>query len=187
MTDVTMLLQEIEQGASTASERLLPLVYNELRSMASSKMRRERPDMTLQATALVHEVYMRLVGSEADSGWANRAHFFAAASESMRRILVEAARRKSRLKRGGDRDREELNDVELNSNLNPDEIIAIHEALDKLEAVHAEAAQLVKMRYFAGFTIKEAANMLDISPRKVNQLWAYAKVWLLDEIGDWEK
>lgn len=187
MSDVTVLLKQIEQGDSSATKQLLPLVYNELRSLATLKMRRERPDMTLQATALVHEVYMRLVGGQDDSGWENRAHFFAAAAESMRRILVEAARRKSRLKRGGDRVREEFDDVQIDSSLDPDEIVTIHEALDKLESAHLQAAQLVKMRYFAGFTINEAATMLDISPRKANQLWAYAKAWLLDEIGDWAK
>lgn len=187
MSDATELLHLIDQGDSKAAERLLPLVYNELRSIASHKMRREKPDMTLQATALVHEAYMRLVGSPSDSGWENRAHFFAAAAESMRRILVEAARRKSRLKRGGDRGREEIEDVPIDSTLDPDEIVTIHDALDKLEATHSEAAQIVKMRYFAGFTINEAATMLDISPRKTNQLWAYAKAWLLDEIGDWSK
>lgn len=187
MSDVTVLLNQIEQGDSIAAERLLPLVYDELRSLATRKMQREKPDMTLQATALVHEAYLRLVGSDGDSGWENRAHFFAAAAESMRRILVEAARRRSRLKRGGDRAREELDEIQIDSSLDPDEIVAIHEALDKLEATHLQAAQLVKMRYFAGFTINEAATMLDISPRKTNQLWAYAKAWLLDEMGDWEK
>ena len=187
MSEVTVLLNEIEHGDPTAAERLLPLVYNELRSLAAHKMRHEKPDMTLQATALVHEAYLRLVGPQGDSKWTNRSHFFSAAAESMRRILVEAARRKSRLIRGGDRAREPLADIEINSSLDPNEIMAVHEALDKLEAVHVEAAQLVKLRYFAGFTINEAAGMLDISPRKTNQLWAYAKAWLLDEIGDWTK
>lgn len=186
MTEVTVLLNQIDRGDSGAAEQLLPLVYNELRSLASNKMRREQPDVTLQATALVHEAFLRLVGSQDDGGWKNRAHFFAAAAESMRRILVDAARRRSRLKRGGDRQREQLDDIQIDSSLDPDEIVSIHEALDKLEAVHLQAAQLVKMRYFAGFTINESATMLDISPRKTNQLWAYAKAWLLDEIGDWE-
>jgi RNA polymerase sigma factor (TIGR02999 family) len=184
MPDITMLLNEIEQGDPTAAERLLPLVYDELRALAAHKMRKERPDATLQATALVHEAYLRLVGAGRDSGWKNRSHFFAAAAESMRRILVEAARRKSRLKRGGDRAREPFSDIEINARLDPEDIVAIHEALDKLESAQAEAAQLVKLRYFAGFTINEAATLLDISPRKANQLWAYAKAWLLDEIGD---
>jgi RNA polymerase sigma factor (TIGR02999 family) len=184
MFDVTQLLNEIAHGDASAAERLLPLVYNELRSLAAFKMRQEKPGMTLQATALVHEAYLRLVGSNGSSQWANQAHFFAAAAESMRRILVEAARRKSRLKRGGDREREEVEEIPINSHVNADEILAVHEALDKLEGVQKEAAELVKLRFFAGFTIPESATMLGISPRKANQLWAYAKVWLLDEIGE---
>lgn len=184
MSDVTTLLNEIAQGDTTAAERLLPLVYNELRSLAACKMRQEKPGMTLQATALVHEAYLRLVGADGTSQWENQAHFFAAAAESMRRILVEAARRKSRLKRGGDREREAVEEIQINAHVNPDEILAVHEALDKLEGVHQEAAELVKLRFFAGFTITEAATMLGVSPRKANQLWAYAKVWLLDEMSD---
>ena len=184
MSDVTLLLNEIHQGNSAAADRLLPLVYDELRSLAARKIHHERPDITLQATALVHEAYLRLVGSELRASWDSRAHFFGAAAEAMRRILVDAARHRSRLKRGGGAQREPLVDVEINAKLDPDEILEVHEALDRLEAVQPQAARLVKLRYFAGFTIPEAAGMLEVSPRKANQLWAYAKAWLLDAMAD---
>ncbi|HHK42452.1 MAG TPA: sigma-70 family RNA polymerase sigma factor [Planctomycetaceae bacterium] len=184
MSDVTLLLNEIRQGDATAADRLLPLVYNELRTLAARRMHHERPDITLQTTALVHEAYLRLVGSASQAGWENRGHFFGAAAEAMRRILVDAARHRSRLKRGGGAPRQPLVDVEINAKLDPDEILAIHEALDRLESVQPQAAQLVKLRYFAGFTIPEAAEMLEVSPRKANQLWAYAKAWLLDALAD---
>ena len=184
MSDVTLLLNEICQGDSTAADRLLPLVYDELRTLAACRMHRERPDITLQATALVHEAYLRLVGNGSRVSWDSRAHFFGAAAEAMRRILVDAARHRSRLKRGGGAQHVRLVDVEINSKLDPDEILAVHDALDRLEEVQPQAARLVKLRYFAGFTIPEAAEMLEVSPRKANQLWAYAKAWLLDAMAD---
>ena len=182
MKDVTALLQEVSQGNQAASEQLLPLVYQELRKLAASKMARESPGQTLQGTALVHEAYLRLVGS--DAAWDDRGHFFAAAAEAMRRILVDVARRKASRKRGGDRDRELFEEDNFAAPVKSDEVLAVHEALDKLEASNPEAAQSVKLRYFAGFTVKESAEAMGISPRKANQLWEYARVWLLDAIGD---
>lgn len=184
MNDVTKILAEIKKGSQQASDELLPIVYNELRNLATCKLAQERPGQTLQATALVHEAYLRLVGSSKDAAWDDRGHFFAAAAEAMRRILIEAARRKSRLKRGGHAARHELDEAQIAAPGKSDDILAVHEALDKLEATNPEAAKLVKLRYFAGFTISEAAEALAISPRKTNQVWAYARAWLLSEIGD---
>jgi RNA polymerase sigma factor (TIGR02999 family) len=184
MTDVTQILSRIESGDPSAAEQLLPLVYDELRKLASAKLVQEKPGQTLQATALVHEAYIRLVDVEEAQQWDSRGHFFAAAAEAMRRILVEQARRKVRLKRGGELVRHELHEFEIVTQVRHDEIIAIDEALQKLEALHAPAAQLVKLRYFAGMTIPECADALDISSRKADQLWAYARAWLLAEMGE---
>jgi RNA polymerase sigma factor (TIGR02999 family) len=184
MGDVARILSAITQGESGATEELLPVVYDELRKLAARRMARETPDHTLQPTALVHEVYMRLVDVEKEQHWDGRGHFFAAAAEAMRRILVESARKRGRLKRGGGRARRSLEDVSVAALENTDEILDVHEALTKLEAANAPAAQVVKLRYFAGFTNREAAELLDISPRKCDQLWAYARVWLLDAIDD---
>ncbi len=184
MSDVTLLLNEIHQGNAAAADRLLPIVYDELRSLAARKMHHERSDITLQTTALVHEAYLKLVGGRSQTRWESRAHFFGAAAEAMRRILVDAARHRSRLKRGGNVERAPLTDVPINSKLDPNEVLEVHEALERLESAHPQAAQLVKLRYFAGFTIPEAARVLEVSPRKANQLWAYAKAWLLDAMSD---
>lgn len=184
MTDVTRILSAIEAGDPRAAEQLLPLVYNELRRLAAEKMAQEKPGHTLQPTALVHEAYLRLVASNQETHWDNRGHFFAAAAEAMRRILIEAARRKGRIKHGGGLMRE--SDLEIASPEKSRELLALDEALERLSAANAQAAELVKLRYFAGFSNEEAASLLGISPRKANQIWAYARAWLreaLDENG----
>ena len=183
MSDVTKMLSKIAEGDSSASEDLLPLVYDELRKLAMYRMSNEKPGQTLQSTALVHEAYIRLVGSKNGVGWNNRGHFFAAAAESMRRILVDNARRKSRQVHGGEMKRHDLNHIdEISATEKTDEMLAIDAALEKLEAVNPEAATLVKLRYSAGFTNNEAAEMLGVSPRKATQIWTYARTWLLAEI-----
>lgn len=182
--DVTHLLGEIERGNTQASEELLPILYNELRELARKKMLQESVENTLQATALVHEAYLRLVGSENnEKGWQNRGHFFAAAAQAMRRILVDAARRRAAAKRGGGMVRKHFDEAEITLGENLD-VLAVNEALDKLETQNPEAALLVNLRYFAGLTIKEAAVVLDVSPRKTDQIWAYAKAWLITELED---
>ena len=162
---------------------MLPLVYDELRQLAAARMAVEPPDHTLQPTALVHEVYLRLVGDANRSGWDGRGHFFAAAAEAMRRILVEAVRRKQRLKHGGGRARE-ADAAEIAVPQRPEWLLSLDEALDWLARASPQAAELVKLRYFAGFTNAEAAPVLGMSPRKANQVWAYARAWLREEIGD---
>ena len=182
MADVTQILSQIEQGDPNAAEQLLPLVYDELRKLAAAKMAQEKPGQTLQATALVHDAYLRLVGYSAARQWDSRRHFFAAAAESMRRILVEAARRKKSLQRGGDRDREALSNIEILAPETPADLWEIDEALCRLKEVDQEAAELVNLRFFAGLTSKQAADTMGISPRTADRLWAYAKTWLLKEI-----
>jgi RNA polymerase sigma factor (TIGR02999 family) len=183
MGDVTRILSLIEEGDGQAAEQLLPLVYNELRKLAAQKMAQEKPGQTLQATALVHEAYIRLVDVEKAQHWDSRGHFFAAAAEAMRRILVQQARRKKRPKHGGQLKRHDLDLVEVVAPSTPEEILAVHEALDRFESANQPAAQLVKLRYFAGMTLPEAANSMGISPRKANQLWAYGRAWLLCELS----
>jgi RNA polymerase sigma factor (TIGR02999 family) len=183
MADVTQILNAIEQGDPHAAAQLLPLVYDELRRLAAQKITQEKPGQTLESTALVHEAYLRLVDTEKAQRWDSRGHFFAAAAESMRRILVEAARRKQRLKHGGGRVREpEVAD--LVSPERPERLLAVDEALERLAQASSQAAELVKLRYFAGFSNAEAAGCLGISPRKANQVWAYARAWLREELGD---
>ena len=184
MSDVTSILSRIESGDPSAAEQLLPLVYEELRKLASARLAQEKPGQTLQATALVHDVYIRLVGADNARQWDSRGHFFAAAAEAMRRILVEIARRKGREKHGGELERKELIVGSIELPVPADELIAIHEALDKLEATNPQAAELVKLRYFAGFTIPETSQHLGISPRKANQVWTYARAWLATAIAD---
>ena len=181
MRDVTCILVAIERGDANAAEKLLPLVYEELRRLAKHKMAQEAPGQTLQATALVHEAYIRLLGSEAGS-WSNRAHFFAAAAEAMRRILIENARRKQRLKRGADYRKVELDDVDIAIEGPPIDLIALDEALSKLVEEDPPAAELVKMRFFAGLTLDQVAAVLGISRRTANRNWAYAKAWLYQQI-----
>jgi RNA polymerase sigma factor (TIGR02999 family) len=179
MNEVTRILDAIGQGDPRAAAQLLPLVYDELRRLAAAQMAREKPGQTLDATALVHEAYLRLVG---DQQFDNRRHFFAAASEAMRRILVENARRKRSLKRGGDRQRLDLN-VEQPVEVDRSEpLLALDEALDRLQARDADKAQLVKLRYFAGMTIEQAAETLAISVTTANRWWSYARAWLHEEI-----
>lgn len=182
MSDVTQILSQLADGDPTAAEQLLPLVYDELRKLAAARMAAESPDHTLQATALVHEAYLRLVGGQQPTGWEGRAHFFAAAAEAMRRILVESARYKSRLKHGGERRREVRDLNQLVAPGTSEELLEIHEVLDGLKAIHPEAARLVTLRYFVGMTIPEAADAMNVSARKADQLWSYARAWLMDAI-----
>jgi RNA polymerase sigma factor (TIGR02999 family) len=178
MSDVTHILTAIEQGDGQAADELLPLVYNELRRLAAAKLAQEVPGQTLSATALVHEAYMRLVDIDACRQWNGRTHFFAAAAEAMRRILVDRARQKKSRKRGGARTRIEFHEEVLADLEDCEEILAVHEALDELAAADPQAAQLVKLRYFAGLSIDETASMLSISPRSADRLWSYARAWL---------
>jgi RNA polymerase sigma factor (TIGR02999 family) len=182
MSEVTQILSAIEQGNPHAAEQLLPLVYDELRKLASQKLAQEKPGQTLQATALVHEAYLRLVGSGAGHHWAGRGHFFAAAAEAMRRILVENARRKRRQKRGGGLVRRELDTECLAAPEVSEDLLALNEALDKLAASEPHVAELVKLRYFAGLTVQQAADLLGVSPRTADSWWAYARAWLLAEL-----
>lgn len=184
MADVTEILSQIEQDDPSAADRLLPLVYDELRKLSAAKLAYEKPGQTLQATALVHEAYLRLVDAEKAQHWNSRGHFFAAAAEAMRRILVEVARRKKRTKHGGELHREEFVVDAVALPVPVDEVLDVHDALTRLEAANPQAATLVKLRYFAGFTIPETADHMGISPRKANQIWAYAKAWLATEIAD---
>jgi RNA polymerase sigma factor (TIGR02999 family) len=183
MSEVTRILAAIEQGDVHAAEELLPLVYQELRQLAAQKMAQKAPGQTLQATALVHEAYIRLVGAEGQN-WSGRGHFFSAAAEAMRRILIENARRKQSLKRGGGRRRIELDEAVLSKGGNScvDDLIALDEALEKLSEKDKVKADLVKLRYFAGLTGEQAAEVLGISRSTADRYWAYARSWLRLEI-----
>jgi RNA polymerase sigma factor (TIGR02999 family) len=182
MSEVTRILSAIEQGDPHAANQLLPLVYEELRQLAARKLAQEKPGQTLQATALVHEAYLRLVDTEQAQHFNSRWHFFAAAAEAMRRILVESARRKQALKRGGGQVRQALDQIDLAAPEAPDDLLALDEALSQLAATDSQAAQLVQLRYFSGLTIKQAAEVLGISPRTADYLWTYARAWLLERI-----
>jgi RNA polymerase sigma factor (TIGR02999 family) len=185
MSDVSRILSAIESGDPNAVEQLLPLVYDELRSLAARRLAWEQPGQTLQATALVHEAYLRLLDGANGRDWNGRGHFFAAAAEAMRRILVENARRKRAAKRGGGQQKVGLGHVEIVAEGVPDDLLVLDEALTRLAADEPKAAKLVNLRYFAGFTVKQAAEVLGISPRSADALWAYARAWLLREIqGD---
>ena len=183
MSEVTRIITSIQQGNAQAAEELLPLVYQELRKLAAQRMKQEKPGQTLQATALVHEAYIRLVGSEGQN-WNSRGHFFAAAAEAMRRILIESARRKKRLKCGGDRNRVDLDQVIITDDNDKitDDLIALDEALEKLSKEDRNKADLVKLRYFTGLTSDQAAKILDISPATADRAWAYARSWLRFEM-----
>jgi RNA polymerase sigma factor (TIGR02999 family) len=183
MADVTRILSAIEAGDPTAAAELLPLVYDELRRLAAAKLGCENPGQTLQATALVHEAYLRLVDPEKAQAWHGRTHFFAAAAEAMRRILVDRARQKKSRKRGGGRARAEFREDALAAPEESDEILAVDEALDKLAAADPQAAELVKLRYFGGLSIDETAQALNISPRSADRLWVYARAWLQRAVG----
>ncbi len=186
MTDVTRILNAIEQGDAQVADELLPLVYEELRLLAAQKMSQESPGQTLQATALVHEAYIRLVGSEARN-WNSRGHFFAAAAEAMRRILIESARRKKSRKYGGGRRRVDIDNVELAIEGSSDDLIVLDEALENLSKKDKVKADLVKLRYFAGLTCAQAAKMLGISRSTANEHWAYARAWLHAETTKGDK
>jgi RNA polymerase sigma factor (TIGR02999 family) len=178
MADVTQLLNAVEQGDPHAAAQLLPLVYDELRQLAAQKLAQETPGQTLQATALVHEAYLRLVDVDKARQWNGRGHFFAAAAEAMRHILVDRARRKRSRKRGGDRARVQLEEASLAAAEDAEEVLAVDEALAGLAAADPQAAEVVKLRYFAGLSIPEVAEALHISPRSADRLWAYARAWL---------
>ncbi len=183
MCNVTQILSQIESGDPSAADQLLPMVYDELRKLATQKLAQERPGQTLQATALVHEAFLRLVGPAKPQSWDSRNHFFGAAAEAMRRILVEKARRKRRLKHGGDYQRIDLDDVEITIDGPAEDIIALDEALTKLGDEHPEKAEFVKLRYFAGLTIAETAAALGISTSTADRHWAYARAWLYREVA----
>jgi RNA polymerase sigma factor (TIGR02999 family) len=186
MSDVTRILVAIEHGDAKAADELLPLIYEELRRLAAQKMSQEPPGQTLQATALVHEAYIRLLGAE-NQNWSSRGHFFAAAAEAMRRILIENARRKQRSKHGGGRQKVELDDAYVAIEGPSTDIIALDEALAKLAKEEKIVAELVKLRYFAGLTLGQVANILDVSHRTADRYWAYARAWLYQEITNAEK
>ena len=184
-SEVTRLLQAAENGDAEVAEELLPLVYEELRRLAASKMAGERADHTLQATALVHEAWVKLLGKDGESlSWQGRNHFFSAAAEAMRRILISSARRRHTQKRGGDRQRTTWDESKFMDELPSDEILAVDEALEKLESKKPDLAQLVKLRYFAGLSIAETAEALGVSPSSVDRSWRAARGWLLREMGD---
>jgi RNA polymerase sigma factor (TIGR02999 family) len=182
MNDVTRILSAIEQGDPHAAAQLLPLVYDELRQLAAAKLAHEKPGQTLQATALVHEAYLRLVDVDQVQNWQSRGHFVAAAAEAMRRILIDNARRKKRQKRGSGLNKRDLDDVDLACTAAPDELLALDDALTKLAAEDPTAAQLVKLRYFAGLSVEEAAATLRIARSSAYEHWAYARAWLRCEL-----
>ena len=182
MTNVTRILSAIEQGDPSAAEQLLPLVYDELRKLAARKMAQEKPGQTLQATALVHEAYVRLVDTEKGQHWDSRGHFFAAAAEAMRRILVDNALRKRRPKHGGDRQRVDLEASLMLTHTSDDNILALNEALAKLSEVDETSAEVVKLKYFTGLSIPQIATFLGISSRTADRRWAYARAWLHQEL-----
>ena len=183
MTDVTRILGDMERGDRQAAEELLPLVYQELRKLAASKMANEAPGQTLQPTSLVHEAWLRLTGDE-DVKWEGRAHFFGAAAEAMRRILIDNARRKHAMRHGGGQQRLDIQEIELPAGTQDDDLLAINEALDRFAAQDPKKAELIKLRYFVGLTIKEAADVLGISEATAKRNWAYARAWLYKEIGE---
>jgi len=181
VSEVTRILNSIGEGDREAAERLLPIVYEELRRLAAHKLAAEAPGQTLQPTALVHDAYLRLVGHE-DPRWENRGHFFAAAAEAMRRILVDRARRKGRVRHGGGRQRIDLDRVDLAVDAPAEELLALNEALDKLECEDSEKARLVKLRFFAGLTSQQAAEALGVSKATADRHWSFARAWLYHEI-----
>jgi RNA polymerase sigma factor (TIGR02999 family) len=182
MSDVTRILSAIEAGDPSAAGQLLPLVYDELRQLAAQKLAQEKPGQTLQATALVHEAYLRLVGNSAEPHWNSRRHFFAAAAEAMRRILIDSARRKHAQKRGGQAQRVDLDAIELAHRPASDKLLAMEDALVRLAEKDPVKAELVKLRYFTGLTSQEAAAILGISTATADRYWAYARAWLQNEI-----
>jgi RNA polymerase sigma factor (TIGR02999 family) len=182
VSDVTRLLGAIDQGNPKAAAELLPLVYGELRKLAAARMANEAAGHTLQPTALVHEAWLRLTGHDANAQFANRAHFFVAAADAMRRILIERARRKSSGKRGGGWQRVELDNVEIASDADEDTLLLVNEALGKLAREHGNAAEIVNLRFFGGLTLEEAGQVLGVTERTAKRYWAFARAWLFDEI-----
>jgi RNA polymerase sigma factor (TIGR02999 family) len=182
MNDITCILSAIEQGDPSAAEQLLPLVYDELRKLAAAKVAQEKPGQTLQATALVHEAYMRLVDVEKGQQWNSRGHFFAAAAEAMRRILIDQARRKQSQRRGGGRQRHNIEQLPIAAPEPSLDVLAVNEALERFEDVDPLKARLVKLRYFAGLTIAQAADALGISTTTADRYWSYARAWLHAEL-----
>ena len=183
MSNVTQILSQIESGDPSAAERLLPLVYEELRKLAAIRLAQEKPGQTLQATALVHDAYIRLVDGERTQHWNSRGHFFAAAAEAMRRILVDQARRRQAAKRGGGAERQELHESAIVTDRPAEELLAVDELLDRLAEVDPTAAQLVKLRFFVGLNMSEVADALGISVRSAQDIWAYARTWLHQKIA----
>jgi RNA polymerase sigma factor (TIGR02999 family) len=185
MTDASQILKTVEQGDPRAASQLLPLVYDELRRLAAQRLVMEQAGLSLDATSLVHEAYLRLVGGDPEKPWNGRGHFFAAAAEAMRRILIEKARRKRRERHGGDRKRLPLDESNLAEEAADDRLLAVDEALDRLAAEEEKVAEVVKLRYFVGLTIEETADVLGISVRTANRHWAYARAWLHQELSYW--
>ena len=183
MSDVTQILTAIEDGDPQAAEQLLPLIYDELRRLAAQRLAHEAPGQTLQATALVHEAYIRLVESPTAQGWQSRGHFFAAAAEAMRRIMVDAARRRHSLKRGEGLERKDIEEAHIAAPEIGEDVLALDEALERLSSADSEAAQLVKLRYFAGLTTDQAAQALGTSTRTAERMWAYARSFLFNELN----
>jgi RNA polymerase sigma factor (TIGR02999 family) len=181
MSDATLLLVAVEQGDPTAAEKLLDLLYEELRRLAASKMAREEPGHTLQPTALVHEAWLRLVGSQ-NPKFENRAHFFSAAAEAMRRILIDRARQKLRIRHGGSLERVDLDGQDLAAPADDEQLVAVHEALDNLAKDHPVQAEVVKLRYFVGMTNEETAHVLGVSVATVKNYWTFARTWIFNEI-----
>jgi RNA polymerase sigma factor (TIGR02999 family) len=184
MSDVTCILAQIDEGNPAAADRLFALVYEELRKVAAMQLAREKPGQTLQATALVHEAYVRLVGGSASQQWSGRNHFFAAAAEAMRRILVDNARRKATVKHGGQQVRHSLDDCQIATAAPPDEVLAVHEALDRLAGEDPVAADLVKLHYFGGFSLEEVAQLVGVSRATAYRTWTYARTWLRAALQD---
>ena len=182
MSDVTQILERAQAGDLTAAEQLLPLVYEELRKLAAVRMANESAGHTLQPTALVHEAWLRLAGNDAPVQFANRAHFFAAAAEAMRRILIERARRKAAEKRGGDWRRVDLDKVDVAAEADDDTLLLVNEALEKLAGEDAKAAEIAKLRFFGGLTLEEAGQVLGVTDRTAKRYWAYARAWLFGEM-----
>jgi RNA polymerase sigma factor (TIGR02999 family) len=187
MNEVTRVLSAIDGGDPHAAEQLLPLIYDELRQLAAQKLAQEKPGQTLEATALVHEAYLRLVDVEKDKHWDNRGHFFAAAAEAMRRILVDSARGKQSLKRGAGRHRHPLDESSLVAPRLDDDVLAVNEALERLAATDREAAELVKLRFFAGLTSEQAAQTMGVSARTADRIWRYARAFLLKQLQNPQK